>query len=137
MALPLYCPHCNSDLGAHDDSRGGRCPTCRLVVGVGRARDEPDGESRPGGFMANAAKREDAEPIAPGRAWSALRDAAEAQGCRVERMRMTDYDKLVRDGVVDVPVAQILATFDSWKAARSGARSGVELPVEADYEDVG
>lgn len=124
----------------HDDSRGGRCATCRLVVGAGRARNEPDGESRPGGFMANAAKREDAEPVPRELAWAALRDAAELQGCRVERMRMTDYDKHFREGTVDVGVAQILATFDSWKAARAGAGAAAGLSAgvpESDLEDVG
>lgn len=132
MASPLYCPHCNSGLGAHDDARGGRCDTCRLVVGAGRARAQPDGESRPGGFMANAAKREEAAPVSAEAAWAALAEAAEQAGCRVERMRMTDYDKLVHEGAVDVTVAQILATFDSWKSARNGAREGLAADAAAE-----
>jgi hypothetical protein len=117
----LYCPHCNGELGAHDDSRGGRCPSCRLVVGVGRARHEADDEVRTGGFMANAARREEAEPVAHHEAFAALQDVADDLGCAVERLRMTDYDKAVRDGFQGPSVAQVLATFDTWKAARAAA----------------
>ena len=117
----MYCPHCGGELPAHDDAKGGRCPSCRLVVGVGRARAEPDDEVRSGGFMANAARREEAEPVAPELAFEALRAVAEEVGCAVERLRMTDYDRAVRDGTAGPSVAQVLATFDTWKAARAAA----------------
>ncbi len=116
-----YCPHCGSELPFHDDSRGGRCPSCRLVVGVGRARAEADEDVRTGGFMANAARREDAEPVAEHEAFIALRAVADEVGCAVERLRMTDYDRAVRDGTEGPSVAQVLATFDTWKAARAAA----------------
>ncbi len=117
----LYCPHCGGELPGHDDTRGGRCLSCRLVVGVGRARTESDDEVRTGGFMANAARREDAEPVAEQEAFTALQAVATDVGCAVERLRMTDYDRAVRDGTDGPSVAEVLATFDTWKAARAAA----------------
>lgn len=116
-----YCPHCSGELEGHDDSRGGRCPSCRLVVGAGRARAEALEEVRAGGFMANAARREDAEPVPEEDAFAALREVAATVGCAVERLRMTDYDRAIRDGLSGPSVAQVLATFDTWKMARAAA----------------
>lgn len=120
MTMP-YCPHCGGELPTHDDRKGGRCPSCRLVVGAGRARDQPQDDVRSGGFMANAARREEAEPVARAEAFVALRAAAAELGCAVERLRMTDYDKAIRGGVAGPSVAQVLATFDTWKLARAAA----------------
>jgi hypothetical protein len=117
----LFCPHCGSPLRGHDDARGGRCQSCRLVVGTGRARTEADDEVRTGGFMANAARREDAAPVAEDAAFVALREVADKLGCSVERLRMTDYDKAVRDGTDGPSVAEVLATFETWKTARAAA----------------
>jgi len=128
MTLALFCPHCGGELVAHDDSRGGRCPACRLVVGSGRARETTLDDVRTGGFMANAARREAAEPVAEGKAFAALRAVAVDLGCGVERLRMTDYDKAVREGADGPSVAQVLATFDTWKAARAAA--GIALVRE-------
>ena len=123
---PLYCPHCSGELPHHDDVRGGRCPSCRLVVGVGRARDRADEDVRSGGFMANAAKREDADAVPEEDAFVALRAVAVEVGCPVERLRMTDYDKAVRGGLEGPSVAEVLATFDTWKVARVAA--GADRP---------
>lgn len=123
MAGTTYCPHCSGELEGHDDSRGGRCPSCRLVVGAGRARDQAREELRSGGFMANAARREAAEPVPEAVAFAALRAVAGKVGCAVERLRMTDYDRAVRDGTSGPSVAQVLATFDTWKTARAAAGS--------------
>lgn len=71
--------------------------------------------------MANAARREDAEPVAEAEAFLALRAVAASMGCGVERLRMTDYDKAVRQSEQWPSVAQVLATFDTWKAARTAA----------------
>jgi len=117
----LYCPHCGGEMGLHNDRTGGRCPSCRLVVGAGRARQAPQAEVRSGGFMASAARREEAEPIAAADAFVALRALAAEVGCAVERLRMTDYDKAIRSGTAGPSVAQILATFDTWKVARAAA----------------
>ncbi len=130
--MPKFCPHCGADLPGHDAARAGRCPTCRLVVGVDRARDEADDEVRTGGFMANAARREDATPVAKDEAFIALRAVAATLGTPVERLRMTDYDKAHRDGAPGPSVAEVLATFETWKAARSAAGEGDARPVPED-----
>ncbi len=124
----MYCPHCNGELHDHDNLRGGRCPSCRLVVGATRALDEPSGEALSSGFAANAARREEAEPIEEEVAFSALRAVAEAVGVNVERMRMVDYDRASREDTSLPSVAQVLSTFETWKRARSLAR----LPRVAD-----
>jgi len=74
-----------------------------------------------GGFMANAARREQAAPVEQEAAFEALRAVAATQGCPVERLRMTDYDAAMRSDVRGPSVAQVLATFDTWKAARAAA----------------
>lgn len=125
----LYCPHCGGELPAHDTRVGGRCPGCRLVVGVGRARESAVVELRVGGFMANAARREDAEPVSEATAFEALWTVADTVGCSVERLRMTDYDAAVRGGVPGPSVARVLATFDTWKAARAAAGAGYRADV--------
>jgi hypothetical protein len=124
MTMALFCPHCGGELPAHDDRRGGRCPACRLVVGSGRARDTPLADVRTGGFVANAARREDAEPVAEEDAFGALSAVAASVGCGVERLRMTDYDRAVRGGADGPSVARVLATFTTWKAARAAAGAG-------------
>lgn len=135
MAARLYCPHCNTPLTAHKESRPGRCPDCFLIIGAGRARPAPDGEPRPGRFMANTAKRVDAAPVSKEAGWAALREAAAMLCVRVERMRMTDYDMLSRDGVIDVTVAELLATFPSWKVARAGARYDDRQPSDLSSQE--
>lgn len=125
----LYCPHCGGEMGTHDDRTGGRCPTCRLVVGAGRAHDQPQTDVRSGGFIANAARREEAEPVPAADALIALRTLAAELGCAVERLRMTDYDKAIRGGAPGPSVAQVLATFDTWKVAR--ATAGTQTAVGA------
>lgn len=121
----LYCPHCGGELSKHDDASGGRCPSCRLVVGVGRARTEASEDVRTGGFMANAARREDAQPVREEVAFRALRSVATTVGCAVERLRMTDYDAAIRGGALGPSVAEVLATFDTWKSARAAAGAGL------------
>lgn len=131
-----FCPHCGGEMLTYDHARGGRCTSCRLVVGPGRARTEPLDDVRSGGFVANAARREDAEPVPQALAFVALRAVAADVGCTVERLRMTDYDQAIRNGAVGPSVAQVLATFDTWKAARSaaGAERGAEV-AEAEDAD--
>lgn len=127
----LYCPHCSGELRAHDDVHGGRCPCCRLVVGARRARVEAQDDVRIGGFMANAARREGVEPVAPEVAYGALRAVALAVGGPVERLRMTDYDAAIRAGSPGPTLAEVLATFDTWKAARAAAGAGRARTVGA------
>jgi len=134
----LYCPHCGGEMRMHDDRTGGRCLNCRLVVGAGRARTEPLVDVRSGGFMANAARREEAEPVAKAGAFVALRALAAELGCAVERLRMTDYDKAIRGGAPGPSVAEVLATFDTWKVARAaaGAQRPATVTREASAEEL-
>lgn len=118
----MYCPHCNGELNDHDDRRGGRCRSCRLVVGATRARSEPSGEALSSGFAANAARREEADPVEEAVAFTALRAVAQTVGVNVERMRMVDYDRASREDSSLPSVAQLLSTFETWKHARSLAR---------------
>ena len=116
-----FCPHCNSGLHGLDPACGSRCGHCRLVVGAGRALEEPGERPLIGGLMANAARREAAEPVLPELALSALRRVAETVGCNVKRLRMADYDTAARKDPDHPSVAQVLATFESWKHARAAA----------------
>lgn len=130
----MYCPHCGGGLPQHDDATGGRCFNCRLVVGAGRARATTSQDVRTGGFMANAARRQGAAPVEPGVAFTALCAVADEIGCAVERLRMTDYDHAMRNGMVGPSVAEVLSTFDTWKAARAAAGAGRGAAVGADDE---
>ena len=120
---PMYCPHCGGALTGYVPAIGGRCSSCRLVVGAGRARAEGAGDVRTGGFLANTARREGADPVAEGDAFVALRAVAAEVGCPVERLRMTDYDAAIRGGAEGPSVSAVLATFETWKAARLAASS--------------
>ncbi len=138
MTVP-YCPHCGGEMPLHDGRTGGRCPSCRLVVGAGRAREQPQSEVRSGGFMASAARREEAEPVAEAEAFAALRALAAELGCAVERLPMIDYDKAIRSGAPGPSVAQVLATFNTWKVARAaaGAHRATGAMRGADAEALG
>lgn len=128
----MFCPHCNGELQNHDDVRGARCPSCRLVVGASRALAVPSGEALSSGFAANAARREEAEPVEEEFAFTALRAVADQVGVNVERMRMVDFDRASREDKELPSVAEILSTFDTWKRARSLAR----LPAAAQAEEL-
>lgn len=69
--------------------------------------------------MANAAKRAQAAAVDRGVAVARLLEVAEGLGCRVERLRMRDYDEVVRTHARGPSLAEVLATFDAWKAARA------------------
>lgn len=132
---PAYCPHCGGTLTAYVPAVGGRCRSCRLVVGPGRARSEGATDVRTGGFLANAARREEAEPVAESAAFAGLRAIAADVGCPVERLRMTDYDAAIQAGAEGPRVAEILATFDTWKAARVAAGEREVLALDTRTRD--
>ena len=127
MSLPS-CPHCLMPLGGAGElpypPRAQRCPHCRLVIGVGRARAQAnprnDARSRgaAAGAVANAARRETREPLDPVLVQDALRGVADAVGCPVERLRMLDYQQAAeQDGELPT-LGDVLATFSTWKQAR-------------------
>lgn len=149
MPIP-HCPHCLLPIG---DGRvwpfpeqPTRCQHCRLIIGPGRARENTaeDGDARSrgsaAGVLANAARRAGAAAGGKDDVIVALRRTADAVGCTVERLRMLDYqDEAERDG--DLPsLSSVLATFGTWKAARSAAALGLadgaapDLVHEADAD---
>lgn len=123
MSSSMYCPHCSGELPDHHQRGPGRCLTCSLLVGVGRAHTRPDPEliSSMSGLRANAAHREDADPLPRDEVTSALRCAAREVECVVERLRMSDYDRLTAEHPARPSVGQVLATFPTWKLARTAA----------------
>jgi hypothetical protein len=102
-----------------------------LIVGPGRARENTaeDGDARSrgsaAGVLANAARRAGAAAGGKDEVIVALRRTADTVGCTVERLRMLDYQhEAERQG--DLPsLSSVLATFGTWKSARSAAAVGV------------
>ena len=105
-----------------------RCPQCRLIIGPGRARaeaaeDSGDARSRgsAAGVLANAARREHAEPGDAREIVAALHRAAIATGCGVERLRMLDYQEHAAADPGAPALGAVLAAFGTWKSARAAA----------------
>ncbi len=133
MPLP-HCPHCLLPIADGKvwpfPQQPMRCPHCRLIIGPGRARENTaeDGDARSrgsaAGVLANAARRAGAAAGGKDDVIVALRRTAEEVGCTVERLRMLDYQhEAERQG--DLPsLSSVLATFGTWKAARSAAAVG-------------
>jgi hypothetical protein len=125
-----YCPHCllllARDVTHPYPDEPVRCRHCRLVVGIGRAResaDDPEAGTRgtAAGVYASGARRAaeppaDAETVVDG-----IRRAADQMGVRVERLLMVEYQNAAeRDP--DLPdLAGVLGAFGSWKGARREA----------------
>ena len=121
----MFCPHCDAALpAAWSRPRAGRCPTCRLVVGAGRATDrQGDGNTLSGagtaaGILGAAARRESAaageQPVVA----EALREAARTVGKEVARLRMLDYQHAADADPALPGLGVVLATFQTWKLAR-------------------
>ena len=134
MPLP-HCPHCLLPIADGKvwpfPQQPMRCPHCRLIVGPGRARENTaeDGDARSrgsaAGVLANAARRAGAAAGGKDEVIVALRRTADTVGCTVERLRMLDYQhEAERQG--DLPsLSSVLATFGTWKSARSAAAVGL------------
>lgn len=135
--MAAHCPHCLLLLDAAvDDGRFPaapmRCPHCRLVIGVGRARaDGDDGEhgarahGSAAGVVANAARREQGEVLDREVVSAALHRVAGQVGCPLDRLRMLDYQVRAEQDPALPPLAGVIATFGTWKKARRDA--GEEL----------
>jgi len=103
-----------------------RCPHCRLLVGVGRGRPTPSAE--PGargsaaGVFAHEAKRSGGDGEATkGEVRKAIRQVAEHDGQRPERLLMVDYQQRAADDE-DLPsLSDVFAAYGSWKRARRAA----------------
>jgi hypothetical protein len=103
-----------------------RCPHCRLLVGVGRGRPTPSAE--PGargsaaGVFAHEAKRAGGDGEASkSEVRKAIRQVAEDEGQRPERLLMVDYQQRVADDDELPALADVFAAYGSWKRARRAA----------------
>ncbi len=103
-----------------------RCPHCRLLVGVGRGRPTPSAE--PGargsaaGVFAHEAKRSGGDGDATkGEVRKAIRQVAENEGQRPERLLMVDYQQHAADDDELPTLSDVFAAYGSWKRARRAA----------------
>lgn len=131
-----YCPHCAMDLATdvelpYPEVEAVRCRHCRLVVGPGRARSSPEGVSggrgAAAGRYASEARRaaKGGEPSDPEVVLTALRQVAEQVGRRPHEVRMLEYRERSEQDEQLPRLADVIATFGSWKAAIAQAgRSG-------------
>ena len=124
-----YCPHCfllvEENVAGEWPQLPSRCPHCRLMIGVGRAR--PTAEANPGargtaaGVFAHQAKRRDDSDVTPDEVRAAIRTVAEQLGSRPERLLMVDYQQRASLDE-DLPeLSDVFAAFGSWKRARKEA----------------
>jgi hypothetical protein len=136
--VAAHCPHCllvlpNARRLPYPEAPM-RCPHCRLVIGAHRARaDGDDGEhgarahGSAAGVVANAARREDGEILEPVLVSGALHAVADQVGCPLDRLRMLDYQQEAEQDP-DLPaLADVIATFGSWKKARRAAAKRVPV----------
>jgi hypothetical protein len=130
-----YCPHCALDLAAdvelpYPQQTAVRCRHCRLVVGPGRAKASPEGAAggrgAAAGRYASEARRaaKGGEAGDPDAVLAAVRIVAEAVGRRPHEVRMLEYRELAEQRGDLPPLADVIATFGSWKSAI--ARAGQE-----------
>ena len=129
-----FCPHCllpiAEDVEGPHPPAPMRCPHCRLSIAPGRARSdvgEPGAVPASGsaaGILANAARRENAEPVSSEVVVDALRRVAEEAGSSVGRLRMIDYQRIA-DPDPELPsLASIVESCGGWKRARRLASTG-------------
>ena len=125
-----YCPHCHllveRRVGEDWPKEPLRCPHCRLLVGVGRGRPTPSAE--PGargsaaGVFAHEAKRSGGDGDASkSDVRKAIRQVAEDEGQRPERLLMVDYQQHVTDDDELPSLSDVFAAYGSWKRARRAA----------------
>jgi hypothetical protein len=125
-----YCPHCllllARDVSHPFPAEPVRCRHCRLVVGVGRARETAD-DSEAGtrgtaaGVYASGARRSTDEPVDEDTVVDGIQRAADQIGVRVERLLMVEYQTAAEHDA-DLPdLAGVLGAFGSWKGARREA----------------
>ena len=125
-----YCPHCfllvETSVSGAWPPQPTRCPHCRLMIGPGRERIEP--ESKAGargaaaGVLAHRALREEIDgATSADHIGAAIRTVAERVGARPERLLMIDYQQYAATDA-DVPnLSEVYAAFGSWKRARRAA----------------
>jgi hypothetical protein len=103
-----------------------RCPHCRLLVGVGRARPtsaaEPGARGSAAGVFAHEAKRSGAgADTSDDQICSAIRQVAKRLGARPERLLMVDYQQCASEDRKLPALNEVFAAYGSWKRARRAA----------------
>lgn len=129
--MTIYCPHCSRPFGESDvepaPQKPTRCKHCRLLVGAGRGRPEPD-RGQPGaaaGLIANEARRAEShgvdDDVGRARASAALVYVASRIGVSPDRLTLTVYrEQLPREDSLPT-VTDIIQAFGSWKVAQDEA----------------
>jgi hypothetical protein len=104
-----------------------RCPHCRLMIGVGRAREAGDGApgargAAAGVFARDAQRGDDSDEHAPPDVvCEGIRTVARELGSPPERLLMIDYQQRAAADA-DLPdLTDVFAAFGTWKRARREA----------------
>lgn len=134
-----FCPHCALDLASdvalpYPPSTAVRCRHCRLVVGPGRAKSSSagaaGGRGAAAGRYASEARRaaKGGAPSDPEVVLAAVRAVAGQIGRRPHEVRMLEYRELAETQSDLPPLADVIATFGSWKAAIARAGQDEATP---------
>ena len=129
--MTIYCPHCSRPFGESDvepaPQKPTRCKHCRLLVGAGRGRPEPD-RGQPGaaaGLIANEARRAEShgvdDDVGRARASAALVYVASRIGVSPDRLTLTVYREQLPHEDSLPTVTDIIQAFGSWKVAQDEA----------------
>jgi hypothetical protein len=129
--VDAHCPHCLLVVEEHGGTewppQPTRCPHCRLMIGVGRAREAGDGAPGARGAAAGVFAREaqrardDDTEVSPDGVVHGIRAVAEELGSPPERLLMVDYQQRVADDDALPDLTEVFAAFGSWKRARREA----------------
>ncbi len=103
-----------------------RCPHCRLLVGVGRARPtpaaEPGARGSAAGVFAHEAKRSGGgDDASADEICAAIRRVADELGARPERLLMVDYQQHASEDESLPALGEVFSAYGSWKRARRAA----------------
>ena len=103
-----------------------RCPHCRLLVGIGRARPTPSAEPGARGSAAGVFAHEAKRAGGNGEGSQddvrrAIRKVAEDVGQRPERLLMVDYQQRASDDEELPSLSEVFSAYGSWKRARRAA----------------
>jgi hypothetical protein len=128
-----YCPHCHllveTDAKLPWPPAPVNCPHCRLLIAAGRARPEVPHQAGARGaaagvFSSRAKRQAEGPEVGEEEIVAGIRRVAEIVGDRPERLLMIDYQQRCAASPDLPPLADVLATYGSWKSARRAAAEG-------------
>lgn len=128
-----FCPHCHllveNDVKLPWPPEPVNCPHCRLLIAMGRARAEAPQKAGARGaaagvFSSRAKRQPDGPAVAEEEIVAGIRRVADLMGDRPERLLMIDYQQRSAASPDLPPLADVLATYGSWKSARRAAAEG-------------